>query len=90
MGDFKAYSAGSFPRGKVHPLTLELLQKNLFKPEEFRSKSRDEFACADAPRMDFVFTVCDRAASEVCPVWPGQLLTAHWGIADPVRPDLSD
>lgn len=88
-GKFRAYSAGSFPKGRVNPLALELLEKNGFNPADYRSKSWDEFASAEAPKMDFVFTVCDKAASEVCPVWPGQPMTAHWGVADPDRPDLS-
>jgi len=87
MGRFRAWSAGSHPRGRVHPLALELLQSQQFKTENFRSKSWEEFTGVDAPKMDFVFTVCDRAASESCPVWPGQPVTAHWGIADPDRPD---
>ena len=88
MGKFRAYSAGSFPKGKVNPLALELLEKYNFNTSKFRSKSWDEFATEDAPKMDFVFTVCDKAAREVCPIWPGQPMTAHWGIADPDRPDL--
>ena len=85
LGKFRAYSAGSFPKGLVHPVALEVLHKQNFKTGTFRSKSWDEFAGPDAPQMDFVFTVCDRAASETCPVWPGQPMTAHWGIEDPVR-----
>ena len=88
LGKFKAFSAGSYPKGKVNPLALELLKTNNFNPAEYRSKSWNEFAAEDAPGMDFVFTVCDKAAREVCPVWPGQPMTAHWGIADPDRPDL--
>ena len=82
-GRFKAYSGGSRPKGHVHPLALELLQKNRLPTEGLRSKDWNEFARPDAPHMDFVFTVCDAAAGEVCPVWPGKPLTAHWGIADP-------
>jgi arsenate reductase len=83
-GRFHAYSAGSHPRGGIHPLTLELLQRLDFPTEELRSKSWDEFAQAGAPAMDFVFTVCDTARDEICPVWPGQPMTAHWGVPDPV------
>jgi arsenate reductase len=88
IGKFRAYSAGSFPKGNVNPLALELLEKYNFNTSNFRSKSWDEFATKDAPKMDFVFTVCDKAASEVCPIWPGQPMTAHWGIADPDQPGL--
>lgn len=80
---FKAYSAGSHPRGEVHPLTLEVLSSNNYDIGSLRSKSWTEFAEPDAPQMDFVFTVCDQAAGESCPVWPGQPITAHWGFADP-------
>jgi arsenate reductase len=83
-GRFKAYSAGSHPRGGTHPLTLELLQRLNFPAAELRSKSWDEFAQPGAPVMDFVFTVCDTARDEICPVWPGQPMTAHWGVPDPV------
>ncbi len=82
-GRFRAYSAGSRPKGAVNPLTLELLRAMKLPTERLRSKSWNEFARPDAPRMDFVFTVCDQAASEVCPVWPGQPITAHWGVPDP-------
>jgi arsenate reductase len=90
LGKFRSYSAGSMPKGRVHPLALEILKKNHFNTDGFRSKSWEEFSEPDAPPLDFVFTVCDRAANEVCPVWPGQPMTAHWGIADPDRPDLSE
>ncbi len=89
-GRFHAYSAGSHPGGQVNPFAIELLQKNRLPTEGLRSKSWDEFALAGAPELDFVFTVCDNAAGEVCPVWPGQPMTAHWGIADPAAVDGSD
>lgn len=82
-GQFVAYSAGSFPTGKVNPLALELLQQNRIPTHGLRSKAWDEFAKPGAPQLDFVFTVCDKAAGEVCPIWPGQPMSAHWGIADP-------
>ncbi len=82
-GQFKAYSAGSHPKGEVHPLALALLKQNKIPTEQLRSKPWDEFAEPEAPRLDFVFTVCDNAAGELCPVWPGHPVTAHWGIADP-------
>jgi arsenate reductase (thioredoxin) len=82
-GRFTAYSAGSHPTGTVNRFALELLQKNRLSTEGVRSKSWDEFARPDAPALDFVFTVCDQAAGETCPVWPGQPMTAHWGINDP-------
>jgi arsenate reductase (thioredoxin) len=82
-GRFRAYSAGSFPKGQVHPLALELIERMGLPTEELRSKSWDEFAIEAAPELDFIFTVCDNAAGEVCPVWPGKPITAHWGIADP-------
>jgi len=82
-GRFKAYSAGSHPRGEVHPYALQLLKNLSYMTESMRSKSWDEFAVAGAPEMDFVFTVCDDAAAEVCPIWPGQPMTAHWGVPDP-------
>ncbi len=82
-GSFRAYSAGSHPTGRVNPHALERLQSEGIDPGEPRSKNWDEFAQAGAPPMDFVITVCDDAAGEVCPVWPGQPITAHWGIPDP-------
>jgi arsenate reductase len=84
-GLFRAYSAGSHPAGAVNPYTLELLERNRFRTEGLRSKSWDEFARPDAPVMDFVLTVCDKAAGEVCPVWPGQPMSAHWGVEDPAQ-----
>lgn len=85
-GRFKAYSAGSHPRGDVHPLTLEILSKQGYDIAGLRSQSWTEFSVPDAPKMDFIFTVCDQAAGESCPVWPGQPITAHWGFEDPARP----
>ncbi|HJW39966.1 MAG TPA: arsenate reductase ArsC [Rhizomicrobium sp.] len=82
-GKFAAYSAGSQPKGAVHPQAIALLQRLGFPADGLRSKSWDEFAVADAPPLDFVFTVCDNAANEVCPIWPGQPMTAHWGVPDP-------
>ena len=82
-GLFKAYSAGSNPAGKVHPYSLDLLKSMDHPIENLRSKNWDEFSGADAPKLDFVFTVCDNAAGETCPIWPGQPMTAHWGIPDP-------
>ena len=82
-GRFQAFSAGSHPTGAVNPLTVETLATAGLPTEGHRSKSWDEFAAPGAPRMDFVFTVCDSAAGEVCPVWPGQPMTAHWGFPDP-------
>ncbi len=87
---FKAYSAGSQPKGVVHPFAIELLEKNRLPTAGLRSKSWSEFTAPGAPQMDFVFTVCDQAAGEVCPVWPGQPLTAHWGIDDPAAVEGSD
>lgn len=82
-GLFKGYSAGSFPKGEVHPVALDLLRKSGHDVSGLRSKSWDEFSMPDAPQMDFVFTVCDNAANEVCPIWPGKPMTAHWGLPDP-------
>jgi protein-tyrosine-phosphatase len=82
-GHFVAYSAGSFPTGKVNPFALALLAENGIPTGDLRSKAWDEFARPGAPHLDFVFTVCDKAAGEACPIWPGQPVTAHWGIADP-------
>jgi arsenate reductase len=82
-GRFLAFSAGSFPKGKVHPAALALLGDKGFPTAQLRSKSWDEFARPGAPPLDFIVTVCDNAAGEVCPVWPGRPMTAHWGIADP-------
>jgi protein-tyrosine-phosphatase len=82
-GRFKAFSAGSFPKGRVHPVALELLERQGYPTAGLRSKSWDELAIPGAPPLDFVFTVCDAAAGEVCPVWPGQPVTAHWGMPDP-------
>jgi arsenate reductase len=89
-GRFRAFSAGSHPAGEVNPFALELLEKNHFPTGELRSKPWDEFSQPDAPPLDFVITVCDKAAGEVCPVWPGQPMTAHWGIPDPVAVEGSD
>ncbi len=82
-GKFKAWSAGSMPKGEVHPQALALLARLGYGTQGLRSKGWDEFSGANAPQLDFVFTVCDNAANEVCPIWPGQPMTAHWGIPDP-------
>lgn len=82
-GKFRAYSAGSHPAGFVHPKALALLERNRLRTSDLRSKNWEEFAANGAPTMDFVLTVCDKAAGEVCPVWPGQPMSAHWGVADP-------
>lgn len=86
QGRFKAYSAGSFPSGKVQPMAARLAEAFGYH-EPLRSKSWDEFSAAGAPQMDFIITVCDNAAGEVCPIWPGQPVTAHWGVPDPVAVD---
>ncbi|MBN9009385.1 MAG: arsenate reductase ArsC, partial [Rhizobiales bacterium] len=83
QGRFRAFSAGSHPKGAVHPYSLQLLKTMNHDTSFARSKSWEEFAAPDAPKMDFVFTVCDDAANEACPVWPGQPMTAHWGVPDP-------
>jgi arsenate reductase len=89
-GQFVAHSAGSFPTGKVNPHALEILGDNGIPTAGLRSKAWDEFAQPGAPHLDFVFTVCDKAAGETCPIWPGQPMTAHWGIADPAAVQGSD
>ena len=87
---FKAFSAGSHPKGQVHPLALKTLTEHRIPPDGLRSKSWEEFAQPGAPELDFVFTVCDQAAGEVCPMWPGQPMTAHWGMPDPAAVEGSD
>ena len=89
-GRFRGFSAGSFPKGAVHPIALQLLTHLNLPVAGLRSKSWDEFAAPDAPSLDFVFTVCDNAAGEVCPYWPGQPMTAHWGIPDPAAVEGTD
>ncbi|HVL74401.1 MAG TPA: arsenate reductase ArsC [Noviherbaspirillum sp.] len=89
-GRFRGYSAGSKPGGTVNPFAVEQVKSTGYPLENLRSKSWDEFAAPDAPRMDFIITVCDNAAGEVCPVWPGQPVTAHWGFEDPAAVDGSD
>lgn len=86
-GRFRAHSAGSFPKGAVHPMALEVLSSLGFSTEGARSKSWDEFAAPGAPPIDFIFTVCDNAAGETCPIWPGHPMTVHWGIEDPAAVD---
>jgi arsenate reductase len=90
LGKFKAYSAGSHPKGEVHPFALQLLKSLNYNTDFARSKNWDEFAAPGAPQMDFVFTVCDSAAAESCPVWPGQPMTAHWGLPDPAAAEGTD
>jgi len=85
QGRFRGFSAGSQPKGQVHPFALDLLKKMNHPVAALRSKSWDEFAVSGAPVMDFVFTVCDNAANEVCPIWPGQPMSAHWGLPDPAE-----
>lgn len=89
-GKFKGYSAGSMPKGEVHPLTLKLLSQLKYDTSALRSKPWDEFSAPGAPQLDFVFTVCDNAANETCPIWPGQPMTAHWGVPDPAAVEGSD
>ncbi len=89
-GKFRAFSAGSQPKGVVNPLALKTLESYNYPADGYRSKSWEEFAAADAPVMDFVFTVCDSAAGESCPLWPGQPMTAHWGIPDPAAVEGTD
>ena len=89
-GRFRGYSAGSHPNGKVNPFALELLRKNRISTEGLRSKAWDEFASSGAPKLHYVFTVCDRAAGETCPVWPGHPMTAHWGVPDPAAVEGSE
>jgi arsenate reductase len=89
-GKFRAFSAGSFPKGQVHPMALDLLKRMSLPAEGFRSKSWDEFAAPGAPPINFIFTVCDSAAGDVCPVWPGKPMTAHWGIPDPAAAEGTD
>ena len=89
-GRFRAFSAGSHPKGEVHPLAIEALERSHLPTGELRSKSWNEFAAPDAPSLDFVFTVCGNAAKEQCPYWPGQPMTAHWGVDDPAAVEGSD
>jgi protein-tyrosine-phosphatase len=89
-GRFNSFSAGSHPKGAVNPFALKVLESHGYSTDGFRSKSWDEFAVPGAPRMDFVFTVCDSAAGETCPVWPGDPMTAHWGIEDPAAVEGTD
>jgi arsenate reductase len=89
-GKFSGFSAGSFPRGQVHPFAVDLLKRMNLPAENLRSKSWDEFAAPGAPPIDFTITVCDNAAREVCPIWPGKPMTAHWGVADPAAVEGTD
>ncbi|MCG7966637.1 MAG: arsenate reductase ArsC [Candidatus Thiodiazotropha taylori] len=89
-GKFRGFSAGSHPRGEVNPFTILELKRNNYIVDDLRSKDWSEFSAEDAPEMDFVFTVCDKAAAEMCPVWPGQPMTAHWGIKDPAAVEGSE
>ena len=89
-GQFRGFSAGSAPKGQVHPIALELLRQLKMPVEGMRSKSWDEFARPGAPQLDFIFTVCDNAAGEMCPIWPGQPMTAHWGVEDPASVEGAD
>jgi arsenate reductase len=89
-GKFRGFSAGSFPKGQVHPYALELLERQNYPTKHLRSKSWGEFAAPDAEPLDFVFTVCDNAAGEVCPIWPGQPMSAHWGLPDPAAAEGSE
>jgi len=89
-GKFRGFSAGSHPKGQVHPTAMNLLRQSGFPTDDLRSKSWSEFAAPNGPHLDFVFTVCDKAAGEVCPYWPGQPMTAHWGIPDPVAVEGTD
>lgn len=90
QGRFHAYSAGSFPKGEVHPAAIRVLEKNVYPIEGARSKGWEEFSGEGAPVMDFIFTVCDNAAGEVCPIWAGHPMTAHWGIEDPAAVEDSE
>ena len=89
-GKFRGFSAGSHPKGQVHPIAIDLMKQMRLPTEGLRSKSWDEFAAPGAPPLDFVFTVCDNAAGEVCPIWPGQPMTAHWGVEDPAAVQGAD
>jgi len=90
QGRFRAWSAGSLPKGEVHPLALATLQRLRLPTQGYRSKSWDEFVRPDAPQFDFIFTVCDNAAGEACPVWPGKPMSAHWGVPDPAAVEGTD
>jgi arsenate reductase (thioredoxin) len=90
LGKFRGFSAGSYPKGEVNPHALAVLRKSTFDLSKLRSKSWDEFAGPNVPTLDFVFTVCDDAAKEACPIWPGQPMSAHWGLPDPARAEGSE